>query len=115
QASDKARLSTGDPLKFDAIDSKRLRVGTRFTHAMSGNVKAYAGIAVEREFGGEAKATTNGYRIDAPTLKGNTGIAEVGITATPTAGKPLFLDFGIQGYAGKREGVTGSLRVNYFF
>ncbi|MDR1275006.1 MAG: autotransporter-associated beta strand repeat-containing protein, partial [Candidatus Accumulibacter sp.] len=115
QSGESARLSTGERLKFQEIDSKRIRIGTRYTHAMSGTLKAYAGIAVEREFGGEAKATTNGYKIDAPTLKGNTGIGEIGITSTPTAGKPLFLDFGIQGYAGKREGVTGSLRVNYFF
>jgi hypothetical protein len=115
QSGESARLSTGERLKFDEIDSKRLRIGTRYTHAMSGTLKAYAGIAYEREYGGEAKATTQGHRIDAPTLKGNTGIGEIGITSTPTAGKPLYLDFGIQGYAGKREGVTGSLRVNYFF
>jgi autotransporter passenger strand-loop-strand repeat protein/autotransporter-associated beta strand protein len=115
QGDESAQLSTGERLKFDEIDSKRLRIGTRVTHVMSGTIKVYAGLAIEREFGGEAKATTNGFRIDAPKLKGNTGIGELGITATPSAGKPLFLEFGIQGYAGKREGVTGSLRVNYFF
>ncbi|MDR1275586.1 MAG: autotransporter domain-containing protein, partial [Candidatus Accumulibacter sp.] len=115
QASDKVRLSTGDRVEFDAIDSKRLRIGARLTHAVSSSVKAYAGLAFDREFDGEARATTNGHQIDAPKLKGNTGIGEIGITSTPSAGKPLFLDFGIQGYAGKREGVTGSLRVNYFF
>ncbi|MDR1277096.1 MAG: autotransporter-associated beta strand repeat-containing protein [Candidatus Accumulibacter sp.] len=115
QASDKVRLSTGDRVEFDKIDSKRIRIGARLTHTLSSSVKAYAGVAFDREFDGEAKATTSGQKIDAPKLKGNTGIGEIGITATPTAGKPLFLDFGVQGYAGKREGVTGSLRVNYFF
>ncbi|MDR1275682.1 MAG: autotransporter domain-containing protein, partial [Candidatus Accumulibacter sp.] len=70
QSGESARLSTGERLKFQEIDSKRIRIGTRVTHAMSGTLKAYAGLAIEREFGGEAKATTNGYKIDAPKLKG---------------------------------------------
>ncbi|MDR1276583.1 MAG: autotransporter domain-containing protein, partial [Candidatus Accumulibacter sp.] len=85
QASDKVRLSTGDRVEFDAIDSKRLRIGARLTHTLSSSVKAYAGVAFDREFDGEAKATTSGQKIDAPKLKGNTGIGEIGITATPTA------------------------------
>jgi hypothetical protein len=31
------------------------------------------------------------------------------------SGTSLALDFGVQGCAGKREGVTGSFRVNYRF
>jgi hypothetical protein len=27
----------------------------------------------------------------------------------------LFIDLGVQGYIGKREGVTGSLRIEYAF
>jgi hypothetical protein len=33
----------------------------------------------------------------------------------PTAEKALTLDFGVQGYTGRREGVTGNFRVNYRF
>ncbi|MDR1368392.1 MAG: hypothetical protein LBJ76_06710, partial [Candidatus Accumulibacter sp.] len=72
-------------------------------------------LAYDHEYGGEAKATTQGYRIDAPKLKGGSGLVEIGLTAKPSAGKPFTLDAGIQGYAGKREGVVGSLRINYYF
>jgi hypothetical protein len=35
--------------------------------------------------------------------------------ATPSPSLPLSLDFGVQGHAGKREGMTGSLRFRYGF
>jgi hypothetical protein len=84
QSKDDTTVSTGDPLEFDRIDSKRLRIGTRYTHALDAHIEAYAGLACNREYDGEAKATTRGYRIDAPNLKGHTGIAEVGLRATPS-------------------------------
>jgi outer membrane autotransporter protein len=78
-------------------------------------VKPYLGAAWEHEFDGKAKASTYGYAIDAPDITGDTGIVEVGLTVKPVAGKPFSLDFGLQGYLGKREGVTGSLQLRYAF
>jgi hypothetical protein len=115
QAGDTARLSTGETLEFDAIDSKRLRIGARFSYTASSSVKGYAGIAADHEFGGEARARTQDRRIDAPRLRGTTGIAELGLIVTPSPAKPFLIDFGLQGYAGRREGVTGSLRAQYYF
>ncbi|MDR1647586.1 MAG: hypothetical protein LBR88_06080, partial [Zoogloeaceae bacterium] len=63
----------------------------------------------------KAKASLHGYRLDTPKLKGDTEMLEAGFTLNPTAEKPLTLDFGVQGYTGKREGVTGNFRVNYRF
>ncbi|GHU19659.1 hypothetical protein FACS189475_07250 [Betaproteobacteria bacterium] len=41
---------------------------------------------------------------------------ELGVTLNPTATNPAWtLDFGVQGYTGKREGVTGSLKARYNF
>ncbi|GHU15212.1 hypothetical protein AGMMS50225_28330 [Betaproteobacteria bacterium] len=34
---------------------------------------------------------------------------------TPTATKGWSLDFGVQGYTGKREGVTGNVKAGYRF
>ncbi|MDR3087438.1 MAG: hypothetical protein LBU45_05750 [Azoarcus sp.] len=75
----------------------------------------YVDLAYDHEFSGKAKASTNGFKIDAPDFKGGSGMAEIGFTGKPMANKALFIDLGVQGYAGKREGVTESLRVNYFF
>ncbi|MDR2861427.1 MAG: hypothetical protein LBV07_02610, partial [Syntrophobacterales bacterium] len=60
-------------------------------------------------------ATTYGYAIDAPSLRGGTGIGELGLTLKPSKDLPLSFDLGVQGYVGKREGVTGSLQTRYEF
>ncbi|GHU17715.1 hypothetical protein FACS189475_01980 [Betaproteobacteria bacterium] len=115
QDKDKVRLSTGDPVKFKAIDSHRARIGGRYSRTLDVNLKGYAGLAWEHEFDGKARATANGFKIEAPKLKGNTGIAEIGLTLTPTPTRPLSLDLGIQAYTGRYEGVTGSIRAKYRF
>jgi outer membrane autotransporter protein len=89
-------------------------VGGRYSWTAE-NLKPYVGLAFEHEFDGEVKATINGYNIDSPDLKGDTGIVEIGFSVKPSPTKPVFVDFGIQGYAGQREGVSGSLRVEYKF
>ena len=48
-------------------------------------------------------------------MKGSTGIAEVGFVFTPFGNKNLSIDFGLQTYGGKRQGVTGSAQFRYLF
>ena len=115
QAGDTLRLSTGDPVDFEDVDSHRLRVGTRFSYAVNQTINPYVGCAYEHEFDGKARVTTNGYAIAAPSLEGGTGIGELGLTFKPTKELPVSLDLGIQGYVGTREGVTGSLHIRYDF
>jgi hypothetical protein len=55
------------------------------------------------------------YAITAPDVKGGTGIGEIGQKMNPTPSQPLSIDLGLRGHAGKREGVTGSLRVKWEF
>ncbi|MDR0577290.1 MAG: autotransporter outer membrane beta-barrel domain-containing protein [Candidatus Accumulibacter sp.] len=118
QEGDRVRPDTGDPIrytvKFKDIDSTRARIGGRYTRTLGTNLKGHAGLAYEHEFDGKAKATMNDHEIpNAPKLKGGTGIAELGLTLTPT--RPVSIDLSLQGHAGKREGATGSLRVRYEF
>ncbi|MDR0737053.1 MAG: autotransporter domain-containing protein [Zoogloeaceae bacterium] len=115
QDGDSATLSTGHRIRFDAADSERLRIGARFSTAMNERANFYAGAAWEREFDGKIDATINGYRIDAPELKGNTGIAEIGFTLKPASNSPLSLEAGLQAYGGQRDGASGAVKVNYRF
>ncbi len=115
QQGDSVGLSTGEHLSFDDINSSRLRFGGRFAYILNEHVAPYIGAAWEHEFDGKARATTNGFDIDAPNLHGNTGIGELGLSLTPSADLPLTVDLGVQGYTGKREGVTGSLMVKWEF
>jgi len=108
-------LSTGDPVEYDPADSNRLRLGSRMTYALTERFSPYIGAAYEREFNGKTEATTYGQPIAAPSMRGDTGIGEVGLSVKPSATVPFTVDLGVQGYAGKREGVTGSLQAKYEF
>jgi outer membrane autotransporter protein len=75
----------------------------------------YAGAYYDHEFGGKVKATANGGVIEAPKLKGSTGVGEFGVTLKPSKALPLSFDLGVQGYVGRREGVTGSAYARFEF
>ena len=115
QKGDSVTLSTGDPIDFKDVDSNRLRLGSRFSYKVNDYISPYAGAAYEREFDGKARATTNGYDMKAPSMRGDTGVGELGLVFTPCASLPLSFDLGVQGYVGKREGVTGSMQAKYEF
>ena len=115
QKGDSVTLSTGDPIDFKDVDSNRLRLGSRFSYRVNDYISPYAGAAYEREFDGKARATTNGYDMKAPSMRGDTGVGELGLVFTPCASLPLSFDLGVQGYVGKREGLTGSLQAKYEF
>ena len=115
QQGDDVRLSTGETVSFDNVNSHRLRAGGRLAYTVAENLNLYGGMAYEHEFDGEAKAHTNGFAIATPSIDGGTGIGELGLTLKPTKGMPVSLDLGVQGYAGQREGVTGALQIRYEF
>ncbi|MDR2014994.1 MAG: hypothetical protein LBP99_05150 [Azoarcus sp.] len=104
-----------DPVKFKNMDSHRLRIGGRFAHAVNDYIAPYIGAAYEHEFDGRARATVDGNKIATPDLIGGTGIGELGVTMKPSKNLPLSVDLGVQGYVGKREGVSGSLHARYEF
>ena len=106
----------GDAVRFDDNDSLRTRLGGRVSHAVNAHITPYIGAYWEHEFYGKAESTVNNVRIDAPTLKGSTGIGELGFSFTPaTDNNNLSLDLGIQGYTGTREGISGSLQMKWAF
>ena len=122
QSGDIVRLETlpmseKEEIRFSPVNSHRLRVGARYSVAWGNSNHVYAGAALEQEFDGKANARirATGARIDAPSLKGNTGIVELGLVFTPTESKNLSVDLGFQVHGGKREGVTGGARLKYVF
>ena len=84
-------------------------------HTFSERVASYVGAAWEHEFGGKARATTYSYDVPAPSLKGDTGIFELGMSFKPAADSGLSFDLAAQGYTGIRSGIGGSLQVKYTF
>lgn len=115
QKGDNVLLSNGDPVRFKGVDSRRLRLGGRALFRTDSAVSPYVGLAYEYEANGRAGATTYGRSIARPSLRGNTGIGEFGMTIKPSDTLPLSLDLGLQGYVGRREGVTGTMQIRYEF
>ena len=95
------------------------RVGARLLGDITENSSWRLGLAYERVSDGDAKsdllASDLRVALDVPTLEGNTGIVEAGFTMQPDASSPWSFNFGLKGYVGDREGVTGNANVVYSF
>ena len=96
---------------------QRTRVGGRFSYALYDELAPYAGAAWEYEFDGKARATTYGFDVPAPSLKGSTGVGELGISFTPNvlSQNAFAVDLGVQGYTGMRQGISGSVQLKFEF
>lgn len=114
-AGKKAKVADA-PIRFKRVNSNRVRTDAILRHTYSQTVIFNTGIGYEHEFDGKANATAlNSYRIDAPKVKGGTGIFSLGATIKANDYKNLTLDFNANGYVGKREGVGASIRAGYAF
>ena len=108
-------LIAGDSYSFKNINSQRSRLGAMYKHPINTNATFKLGAAWEHEFDGKAKASVHGVSLATPEIKGSTAVLEAGISYKPQANSKLSLEAGIQGYAGKRQGVTGNVAVKYAF
>ena len=113
QAGDTVKLRSGGILEFGDVDSHRLRVGARYTHAVGGGGELYTGLAYEHEFGGDATATYQGYSTPSPSL-GGTGILELGYRFAPKDGRVSY-GVNLMGMTGQREGIAGGAQVTWAF
>jgi len=111
------RISLSDDrLRFDSIQSQRFQAGTRLSWRPIERVAAYAGLSYEHEFDGQVKSSLrHDVAVHTPSLRGDTGIAELGLSFKPSKDLPLSFDLGAQGYVGKREGVGGSFQARFEF
>ena len=114
QAGDTVKLRSGADLEFGDVDSHRLRVGARYTHAVDGGSELYAGLAYEHEFGGDAAAMYQGYSTPSPSLGGGTGILELGYRFAPKDGRVSY-GVNLMGMTGQREGIAGGAQVTWAF
>lgn len=109
-------IIASDPIHFDAIESRRVRFQSDFTHQYSENIAFNVGLGYEYEFGSKANGTTyDNFKIEAPSIKGATGVATIGLVAKPNANSPWKFNINLQGYSGKRQGGAGSVMINYAF
>lgn len=111
---------SGESLDMDDTTAHTVRVGFNLLGNYTKELAWHAGLAYEHVFDGDAESTVlvGGSRasLDTPTLEGNTGIADIGFTYQPDDGtSPWTFGINLKGYAGDRQGVTGSLNALYTF
>ena len=105
----------GEQVTTAAVKSSRMQIGGRLTKQLTADVSYYGGVAWEYEFDGAADMAVAGADLAAPSLKGSSGIVEMGIRLKPSKTGKITLDLGAQGHFGKRRGFSGGLQINYSF
>ena len=113
QRGSETDLSTGEHFEFGAVNSVRWRVGGKYSHHISKTRSMYAGLAYEYEFKGEATAYYQDLSTPSPSIKGGSGLLELGYRMKPGAKSPITLDFGLNLWAGKKRGFSGALSVSW--
>ena len=105
----------GEEYDFDAVDSTRARVGARVSKAYSERGTGYVGLAYEYEFDGEARATVKGFSTPSPSIQGSSGLLELGYIVQPKGVNDPTINIGLQGWGGKKQGVTGNVNFVWTF
>ncbi|MBP5199855.1 MAG: autotransporter domain-containing protein [Schwartzia sp.] len=106
---------TGDEdWSFDSVDSNRIRIGARLTHKVNERNSFYGGLAYQYEFSGDATAHYADGSTPSPSVKGSSGLLELGWQVKPGEG-PLTLDLGVTGWAGKQRGGSVQLGATWSF
>lgn len=117
QQGDKVTVGAGATYDFDATTSLRTRLGARYTHQLSEKNAFYAGLAWQHEFDGESNAivatTLGSASAPAPSMKGDTGIMELGWRVNNS--DKFELGLGVNGSVGKQKGVGFNLSLNFSF
>lgn len=118
----------GDDVTLESDAKERFSMDDTTTHAVRLGARLegafqtfdwYAGLAYEHVFDGKAKGELKfagaTAALDAPSLKDDSAIVDLGFTMKPEANGPWTIGVGLKGYAGDRRGGTGSVNVPYTF
>ena len=119
----------GDTVSLGTVDREKLVSKDTLTHTMqvgamlrgktTENIDWHFGLAYEHVADGDAESTvytrTDRVALNVPTLKGDSGIVDMGITIRSTPTDPMALDLGVKAYAGDVQGVMGSATLSYAF
>lgn len=114
---DKVTVGSCATYDFDAMTSLRTNLGARYNHKIDAKNMLYAGLAWQHEFDGKANAivTTNlgSGSTPAPSIKGDTGIMELGWNSN-TSDK-FELDLRVNGSVGKEKGLGFTMKFDFKF
>ena len=106
----------GVNVDLGSVTSSKFKAGFKDTIKFSDTSSLYAGLAYQYEAKGDAKGNLSAFNqsasIASPSLKGSTGIGEIGYTYETNSIK---FDIGAKGYTGKERGYSGNVGVTFKF
>ncbi len=96
-------------------NSLRTKLGFKYSYELGQSLDLFGGLAYERELDGKAKGLNLAYGTDmaSPSMKGSTGIAEVGAKLKNLGNFEAAAKF--EGMVGKRKGLSTGLNLEYKF
>jgi hypothetical protein len=104
----------GDRASLSPVDSSRVMAGGRLNFGITDSIKGYFGAYLEHELDGDSRITYLGTDLPEASLGGSSGVGELGLIVSSPA-SPIEFRMGVQGSAGRRDGVSGSLSLVYTF
>lgn len=113
--ADNITLTTGEDYHLSSVNSYRLKLGIQEEYEPNNIHNFYFGAGVEYEFNGKSFAEHGGFRTDTPSLKGFSGVFELGWIIKPRGDNKFSLDLSGVGSVGKNRGLTGRFGINWRF
>ena len=104
----------GGHYDLDAVTSQVMSIGARYVMKRE-KWNFYGGLAYEHELDGKAGGTADGFAIRSADVGGGSVKMELGATMRPGKTSPWSLNFNVNGFAGKKQGVTGGVSVSFTF
>lgn len=99
---------------MDKLTRDRLQIGARLTNSGS-KFSTYYGLGYEYEFNGAADLRVQNVAAPRQSLQGGTVLAEVGMNYQLGSESPWSFVLSMRGYAGERDGFSGSVQAVYKF
>ena len=108
----------GSSFRYDTLEAHRVQVGTMAEYRYSDQVRPYFGLTYEQVLSVEAKghASDAEGRLNLKTsdMEGGMGILSAGWTYENTT-KDFSCEFGMNGFAGTRRGVSAQIQADWRF
>ncbi|WP_206340436.1 autotransporter outer membrane beta-barrel domain-containing protein [Sutterella wadsworthensis] len=112
------RSNAGVEYHLNSLNTHRAQVGSMFEYAYTPTLRPYAALTYEYAFKAEAKGKFTDQDgtmdLNATDLEGSTGIVSLGWTYQNEA-KCFEFDVGVNGYVGKRQGVSAQAQAAWKF
>ena len=108
----------GADFHFNSLNSHRAQLGSVFEYAYTSALRPYAALTYEYAFKADAKGRASdqfgNLGLNSTDLEGSTGIVSLGWTYQNEA-KRFEFDLGVNGYTGKRQGVSAQAQAAWKF